>query len=371
MGISIGIVFLFIKLGKQGTGPIENVMSELSGTISKFEDDLIIGQRGVRRAERLAWLEEYKQNPSLIKSPERILLGAFDNQVITSFQPIINLEDSLNATFPIFHIYTAWGSKRTQQFPIEQIRAIATLGSIPLITWEPWLNDFSEEYLTPEEAQQDPNKGGLKDIAAGKFDSYLQTWAEEAKQSGVTMMIRLGHEMNDPYRYPWGPQNNSPEDFVSAWKHVVDLFRNQGAENVIWVWSPHLAYGFFDEYYPGEEYVDWVATGTLNYGTVASWSQWWTFDEIFGNYYDAIATFGKPILLAEFGSLAVGGDREKWYADALDSLPERYPLVKSLVFFHHKSDATTTYQPLDWSISNDTVLLKTVGEKIDSWENKE
>ena len=84
----------------------------------------------------------------------------------------------------------------------------------------------------------------------------------DLKLFGQPLFIRFGHEMNDPYRYSWGPQNNTPEDFIAAWKHMVDYFKAEGVDNVIWVWSPHIAYGLFEEYYPGDDYVDWVGVGT-------------------------------------------------------------------------------------------------------------
>jgi beta-mannanase len=84
------------------------------------------------------------------------------------------------------------------------------------------------------------------------------------------VFVRFAHEMNDPYRYPWGPQHNTKEEFIAAWRHVVERFRAAGAGNVIWVWSPHVAYEYWDLYYPGDEFVDWAATGVLNFGPIAS-----------------------------------------------------------------------------------------------------
>ncbi|MFC3414497.1 glycosyl hydrolase [Algoriphagus hitonicola] len=243
----IGIAFV----GKESTGPVEDFFRGISGSVSKLEEDYILKKRSETRADKLDWLAEYKQNSDLLKNPDPVFLGAYDNQAIPSFQPIIDLEDSLGVTFPFIHFYTAWGSKREQRFPIEQIRAISTLGSIPFLTWEPWLNDFSEEEIPSLGSSEDRDKSGLKDIASGLYDPYLIRWAKEAKNTQTTILLRMGHEMNDPYRYPWGPQNNQPEDFVAAWRHVVNLFREQGADNVLWVWAPHLAYGYFEEYYPG------------------------------------------------------------------------------------------------------------------------
>jgi len=144
---------------------------------------------------------------------------------------------------------------------------------------------------------------------------------------------------------------------------VVNRFRIAGASKVLWVWSPHPAYEFYT-YYPGHEYVDWIATLALNYGTVANWSKWWTFEEIFGTRYIYLEALKKPIMLAEVGSLAVGGDREEWYRAALASLPDRYPAVKALLFFHNASDATVTYQRLDWSFVNDSTMVAVIREAL-------
>jgi hypothetical protein len=183
----------------------------------------------------------------------------------------------------------------------------------------------------------------------------------------VPILLRFAHEMNDPYRYPWGPQNNAPEEFIAAWRHVRERFDAAGADNVLWVWSPHVAYAGFEAFYPGDDAVDWVATGALNYGTVAPWSRWWTFAEIFGDRYPALAAFGKPIMLAEFGSLAVGGDRAEWYRQALADLPTLYPAVRSILFFHVAQDATVTYQTLDWSFVDDPDVVLAVRRALATW----
>jgi beta-mannanase len=131
-----------------------------------------------------------------------------------------------------------------------------------------------------------------------------------------------------------------------------------------------LAYGKFDDFYPGDEYVDWVSTGTLNYGTVAPWSQWWSFEEIFAKHYETFAKYKKPILIAEFGTLAVGGNQADWYQKALADFPTRYPAVKGLIFFHNGSDGTTTYQTLNWYIKDDSAVTKTIKAQYLKWPAK-
>jgi beta-mannanase len=105
----------------------------------------------------------------------------------------------------------------------------------------------------------------------------------------------------------------------------------------------------------------------LNYGPIAQWSRWWTFDEIFGTKYERLASFGKPVMLAELGSLAVGGDRGVWYAETLDSLPRKYPAVRAVLFFNAGDDQTVTAQKVDWRIETDSVVAGVVRRAITQW----
>jgi hypothetical protein len=361
------IVYMLSFAGNKSKGPIENLLTTTSTVVQDVEQDIIVQPRKVKRSDKLDWLVRYMKNPALLKKPKVILLGAYDNGTAESFDNIVNLEDSLKTTFPLIQIYTAWGSKDEEQFPDLQVQAILELGSIPVITWEPWLTDFDLEKFPTQKNPDDRDKGGMMDIANGNYDSYIKEWAIEAKAVRRPIFLRLGHEMNDPYRYPWGPQNNTAKDFIAAWQHIHQLFTAVGANNIIWVWSPHPAYGFFTDYYPGNDCVDYVGIGTLNYGTVASWSSWWSFSDIFGKYYEQLAAFGKPIMLSEFGSLAVGGSRSKWYGEALADMPEKYPAVKSILFFHDGDDKSTTQQTLNWKIINDSAVKKSITDQINLW----
>lgn len=367
--VSVGVVIALSFAGNKSKGPLENLFSKTGDIVQKVENDVIYESREKRRAKKLQWFEQYKTDIEKLKNPKTILTGSFDNNAKESFESVINLEDSLRTNFPLIHIYIAWGSKQEEQFPKLQVEAIYRLGSVPVITWEPWLTDFSAEEYPNLRKPELRDKGGMADVAKGVYDPYIKKWAENAKETGRPMYVRLGHEMNDPYRYPWGPHNNSAREFVAAWRHVHEIFAQIGADNVIWIWSPHPAYGYFDAFYPGNNYVDLVGVGVLNYGTVASWSQWWTFDEIFGNHYKELSAFKKPIMITEFGSLGVGGNRSKWYEDALADMPQKYPAVKGILFFHYSDDKTTTQQPLNWYIKYDTATTKAVIETINSWSD--
>jgi beta-mannanase len=366
LAIATGIVLVSVLIfaGRSAKGPLEGAFTFAKEKVASVEKSLTLGNRTGRRAKKLKWLAPYRNDIQALKNPAHMLYGAFDNNTHENFESIINLEDSLHTTLPLIHIYTAWGDRPDQQFPRLQVETIVQLGSIPVITWEPWLTDFDENdhpELGPSEGR---DKGGLDKISQGKYDFYITQWCREAGKIQSPIFLRVGHEMNDPYRYPWGPHNNAPADFIAAWKHIRYVFEREGVRNIIWVWSPHPAYGQFQTYYPGDAYVDYVGSGVLNYGTAATWSQWWSFAEIFGNHYPMLSAFNKPIIVSEFGSLAVGGNRSEWYARSFDSLSIKYPLVKSLMFFHYSDDRTTTQQALDWRIINDKETLQEIRPRL-------
>ena len=365
--LGILIVFVLSLAGDKSHGPLEYVFSKLGSFVRDIENIFIVQKRSDTRADKLSWLQKYNSNMALLKNPKIILLGAHDNQSNESFESIVNLEDSLRTTFPFIHIYQAWGCKPEEQFPKSQVKTMLELGSIPVITWEPWLCDFDAENYPNLRKVEERDNGGMSDVAKGLYDPFIKQWANDAKEINQPIFLRLGHEMNDPYRYPWGPQNNTPKDFVAAWKHVHKVFEAEGAANVIWIWSPHPAYDYFDDFYPGKEYVDYVGIGILNFGTVATWSKWWSFKEMFGSHYKELSAFKKPMMITEFGSLAVGGSRSEWFKEALDSLPIDYPAVKSILFFHVSDDKTTTQQSLSWYFKYDTSCTHAITRQIKRW----
>ena len=81
IAISVGIVIVIILsyTGKESRGPIENLFSFASETVDKIENKFIISDREDKRSDKLKWFEPYFTNTRLLLNPDRILLGAFDN----------------------------------------------------------------------------------------------------------------------------------------------------------------------------------------------------------------------------------------------------------------------------------------------------
>lgn len=367
--VAVGVAVLvgLTYLGRASAGPIGDALGVVGDGVARVEHAVVQALRGPGRRSELEWLEPYHERPERLRSPGRVLLGVYEERLPGTLDGIQTLEDTLGVTFPLIHHYVAWGDRPQDRFPDDFLRAVREAGSVPVVSWEPWLVEFEgrrHRGLRPVEQRKDR---GLRSIADGVYDFYVDRWAREAADYGGAILMRFAHEMNDPYRYPWGPQNNRADDFVAAWRHVVERFRAAGADNVLWVWSPHVAYEGWDAYWPGGDYVDWVATAALNYGTAARWSEWWSFHDVFGRHYDHLAGYGKPVMVAEMGSLPVGGDRSEWYRDALTELPSRHPAVKSVIFFQSSSDATVTASAVDWDIAGAPETARAVREALETW----
>ena len=233
-----------------------------------------------------------------------------------------------NAGKPISiqHKFMAWGSS-WNAFPVSTMNNIRNSGAIPLITWEPWAYQITDANYT------------LADIINGNFDTYITAWATAAKNWNNPFFLRFGHEMNGKTWYPWqeGFNTNTAGQYVQAWKHVVDIFRSVGANNVNWVWCPNVIFTGstpLTGLYPGDDYVDWVALDGYNRAT--SSSNWKSFSVIYNASLAQLAQIapGKNIMIAEIGSSETGGNKAAWITDAIAVQVPALPKIKALVWFN-------------------------------------
>ncbi|HYF71306.1 MAG TPA: glycosyl hydrolase, partial [Nocardioides sp.] len=169
--------------------------------------------------------------------------------------------------------YVAWSSG--SGFPSADAARVAAFGATPVITWEPW---------NPANGTNQPVYA-LKRIASGAHDAYVRTWAQQARAYAGPVVLRFAHEMNGNW-YPWAASvnKNTAGSYVAAWRHVVDVFREQGATNVSWQWSPNVPYAGatgLGLLYPGDAYVDSVALDGYNWAGVTAGAAWVSFADLF------------------------------------------------------------------------------------------
>ena len=154
----------------------------------------------------------------------------------------------------------------------------------------------------------DPTSTSCAAIAAGQQDAFLQSYAQSVKAFGHPVIISFGHEMNGNW-YPWGWTHTPPTVFVQAWRHVVDVFRQAGADNATWLWTVNSINedeGPIADYWPGAGYVTWVGLDAYYYYSYDD------FGEVFGSSIAAIRQVtSAPILIGETAVGQLAGQAAK------------------------------------------------------------
>jgi hypothetical protein len=190
----------------------------------------------------------------------------------------------------------------------------AARDAAPVVTWQP--------------------AAPLADIQAGMCDSYLRACAQIAAASRSPIYIKFATGMNGK-RHPWcaHEKGNSPALYIAAWRHVVDVFRENGAGNVRWVWAPDPEYAGstpLASVYPGDRYVDWLA---IEGDVIATrpWESWEAFHAAFRPTHDKIAAVsGKPIMVSGMAAPVAASDPADLF---LKNIPVRFKRLRALVWF--------------------------------------
>lgn len=218
-------------------------------------------------------------------APAKEYFGVVVDGAPTSMKPVDAFAKTVGKKPNMVGSYSRWGD----DFNTEGAENVFEDGGLSYVSWEPF-------------------KPGLGKIADGSQDTYIKRFAASVRDAGAPVAISFGHEMNGHW-YPWSTKKQSPEAFVKAWRHIHDLFQEEGAYNVIWVWSPNVVNPVPDvklePYWPGDAYVDWV--GIVGYWTQTGAS---TFETLYGPTRKQVAEFtDKPVLISE--TSAEPGERRR------------------------------------------------------------
>lgn len=187
----------------------------------------------------------------------------------------------------------------------------------------------------------------LASIANGSEDAAITSWAQAAKAYGHPFFLRFDWEMNGGW-FPWGTTSssqNTPADYVAAWRHIHDIFSSQGATNATWVWCPNTMYSGsvpYSQLYPGNAYVDWTCLDGYNTGSSSQ-----SFSNLYTQSYNDLLSIAptKPVMVGEVASLEyAAGVKANWISDMLSKLPTSFPQIKAMVYFNWRNDHNGTWE---------------------------
>lgn len=208
-------------------------------------------------------------------------LGVFEPSVPKSYAQVARFTKAIGSQPNLILDYTYWG----EPFALDFARLAAAHGATMVI-------------------DLDPTGPSVASIAAGHQDGYLEAYAETVKAFGGPVVISFGHEMNGDW-YSWGWANTRPKVFVQAWRRIVTVFRDVGADNVTWLWTINvvdLSGPSVREWWPGARYVTWAGVDGYVYAPYIN------FSNLFGPSVAAIRKITDvPILIAETGVGQVAG----------------------------------------------------------------
>jgi len=246
------------------------------------------------------------------------------------------------------------------RFPKSAVESIWRSGRVPFVRMMP-RSDFSGGGPDPVYTMQR--------IIDGDFDAALVRWAIAAGKTGRPLVVEFGTEVNGDW-FPWNGRYNGggtknrygdptvpdgPERFRDAYRHIIDVFRAQKADDITWVFHvnagswPRTSWNKMAPYYPGHDYIDWI--GVSVYGSQVPGDEWESFTDNLDDGYPELCAISpnKPLALLEFGVCEdpESGDKAAWIRDALRSVRDgRYPRIRAVSYWHER------WENDDGSISN-------------------
>ncbi len=294
-----------------------------------------------------------------VRPPETgAYLGMYSPPAPFTLGRVDSFEQQAGKDVSIVMWYQPWATNNRARFDGAACLEIMRRGKVPMITWEPW-DPGSDANLVKDATKQ--SKYRLKAITSGRYDAYLRQWAIDIRTLGGPVMLRPMHEMNGNW-YPWcGTVNgNTPAEFVKAWRHIHDIFEEEGATNVTWVWSinhvsvPDTKENAYAAYYPGDEYVDWTSISGFNWGTTSRYASWQPFMHWYEQPIKYLKRIKKPIIISEFGSVEKGGKKNVWITDAYKRI-RALPKVRGVIYYDSIERSKTSTQ--DWRINSSKASL--------------
>ena len=297
------------------------------------------------------------------------IAGADPTEHDVTAADVARFEETLGTKVAWVYFSNNWCESR--RFPSATCEWIRGLGKIPYVRL------MLRSDLDQNRAEKTFT---LANILAGRFDNDLKAWANDAKSFGSPILIEWGTEPNGRW-FSWNGKWNGgsvegPTRYVAAYRHIVDLMRGEGADNLQWVWhvnwldDPETKWNRFENYYPGADYADWVALSA--YGPLSPRTGDGTENLGFKlrSAYPRLTKIapGKPVLVAEFGCDIHHRkiDASEWAKDALEELfSRRWPAVIGFCWWNEswENDDVRSHNT-DMNILHDAKLTKVFRDEL-------
>lgn len=179
--------------------------------------------------------------------------------------------------------------------------------------------------------------GALDMVVAGVYDDNLKKLADFFNSHDRPFYLRIGYEFDAP--------DNAylPEKYIEAYRYIVHQLRDQGVQNVAFVWHAHgVVYPRSPrDWYPGDEFVDWVG---VSYFSPFN-------DEGMARIAELARSLGKPLMIAESTPVSLStADGEaawkRWYPFLYRHIDEYE--VRAVCYINSHWDAMPMWKAWHW-----------------------
>ncbi len=247
------------------------------------------------------------------------------------------------------------------------------------------------EYMLPENKDiylvvcwnlPNENKSDLDMVNSGSMDEYIISNLKHISSMPQKILLRFGAEVNC-----WDmPSDKAQRDaYIESYKSAfrrVTKYARQYAPNVAMVYSPNDISNWYvdaEDFYPGDEYVDWVGISTYsNLTSAAEFERANPNDAYYcRGYYDnpivkiknIVDSFGdtKPIFISECGFAYGSSDGLQTEAHAVEQMNKFYSYV-TMVYPQVKGVMLFNAQPgnLKYKLSGSAALADTYNRLLTS-----
>ncbi len=305
------------------------------------------------------------RNPKLIVRNSRVVsLGAWTGGLWNNKSKSLDLDklhefqSLISKKVSIAHYYRGWDELNKPGLS-DQLYSINKNGWTPMISANPY---FSLK------CSENKEENIYQAITQGHCDSLILAIADNFKKYNKPVYFRFAWEMNiDSIQWSTQYTGSSPSEFVSAWRHIHDIFRENEVKNLKWVFSVNVEKAnspSIASLYPGDKYVDWIAIDGYNWGTTQNWSKWLSFKEVFQSTYDHLIRVApkKPLMLSEVNSVNIGGNKAAWFQDMLSyQIPNNFKKVNMIIFFNEDK---TKEEGINWNIENSHQVVEAIKNSL-------
>lgn len=180
--------------------------------------------------------------------------------------------------------------------------------------------------------------GALEGVITGDYDDNIKALGEWIIKADRPIFLRIGYEFDLPENH------YDPHTYAKAYRYIVDKFKQMNITNVAYVWHSH-GYLYPDkpimEWYPGDDYVDWVAVSFFspyNNGNLRIISK-------------IAAEHSKPLMIAEatpYGMSTNDGEKvwNRWYKRFFDFIEQND--VKIVCYINAYWDSQPMWSSKGW-----------------------